>query len=138
MQHIEIGVSFDQSDVENIATDAGISEAAVLDAADGSEHLLREAAYYAALDQLRIVLMGEPEAKPPAPTRYALVRATAGSEDQLRAYLPDNYVIVGRTAIGGSNTVQYLITGRDVMGWTLDGYVLPRLASGMYYGEEIA
>jgi hypothetical protein len=46
--------------------------------------------------------------------------------------------VLGRTAIGASNVVQVLIGGRDESGWTLDGYVLPRLASGMYYGSEIA
>jgi hypothetical protein len=34
--------------------------------------------------------------------------------------------------------VQFLIAGRDVAGWTLDDYVIPRLASGMYYAEEVA
>lgn len=71
-------------------------------------------------------------------TRYALVSANAGSTDQIAAYLPDNYRVVGRTPIRGTNTVQILIAGSDVAGWTLDGYVLPRLASGMYYGDEVA
>lgn len=30
-----------------------------------------------------------------------------------------------------------IIKGKDVAGWTLDGYVLPRLASGLYFGEEL-
>jgi hypothetical protein len=51
--------------------------------------------------------------------------------------MPGNYAVLGRTPIGASNTVQVLIGGRDASGWTLDGYVLPRLASGMYYGTEI-
>lgn len=72
------------------------------------------------------------------PMRYAIVTADAGRGEQIRAYLPDNYRLVGRTPIGGSNRVRFLIAGRDLMGWTLDDYVLPRLASGMYYGEEVA
>jgi hypothetical protein len=69
--------------------------------------------------------------------RYALVTAPAGQSEQLKAYMPGNYEIVGRTPIGASNTVQFLIVGRDVAGWTLDGYVIPRLASGMYFATEI-
>lgn len=72
------------------------------------------------------------------PVRYALVTAEAGKQSQLAAYMPENYEIVGRTAIGGTNTVKFLIAGRDSCGWTLDGYVIPRLASGMYFAEEIA
>ena len=29
------------------------------------------------------------------------------------------------------------IAGRDVAGWTLDAYVIPRLASGLYFATEI-
>ena len=30
-----------------------------------------------------------------------------------------------------------MIGGRDVAGWTLDAYVIPRLASGLYFATEI-
>jgi hypothetical protein len=30
-----------------------------------------------------------------------------------------------------------IIAGTDYAGWTLDGYVLPRLASGLMFGEEV-
>lgn len=46
-----------------------------------------------------------------------------GHTDDVQALTPDNYAVVhtpGKTWIVGS----------DVMGWTLDGYVIPRLASG--------
>jgi hypothetical protein len=72
------------------------------------------------------------------PIRYALVRAAAGRADEIRAYLPDNYELIGRTPIRGTNNVDHLIVGRDVAGWTLDDYVIPRLASGLYYCEEVA
>ena len=52
-------------------------------------------------------------------------------QDIVARYLPDNYVAVeddGRT----------LIIGRDVMGWTLDDYVIPRLASGLHTAVEIS
>jgi hypothetical protein len=47
------------------------------------------------------------------------------------AYLPGNYRILG-TGDG-----QTMIAGRDQAGWTLEGYLIPRLASGLYFGTEI-
>lgn len=61
--------------------------------------------------------------------RFAKV--TCDSAKALWAYLPDNYVI-----LSGVDPV-YLIGGVDVAGWTLDDYVLPRLASGLYSGHEL-
>ena len=62
-----------------------------------------------------------------------------GDPDQLErvlAYLPDNYtarwLFDGRAPHGWSIT----IVGTDKAGWTLDGYVLPRLASGLMFAEE--
>lgn len=45
-------------------------------------------------------------------------------------YLPSNYRVVSTT----DTTVT--IEGEDRAGWTLDGYVIPRLASGMYRCQE--
>lgn len=72
------------------------------------------------------------------PVRYALIQGPPDSASAIRAYLPENYELVGRTPIRASNKVQFLLVGRDVAGWTLDDYVLPRLASGLYFGEEVA
>ena len=56
-----------------------------------------------------------------------------GSEpDAVRPYLPSNYS--ARPLIGGGS----IIEGEDVAGWTLDGYVIPRLASGLHFAEEIS
>lgn len=74
----------------------------------------------------------------PKPMRYALVTVDVGKVEQIKAYMPGNYEVVGRTPIGASNTVKVLIAGRDRAGWTLHEYVIPRLASGMYWAEEIA
>jgi hypothetical protein len=71
------------------------------------------------------------------PMRYAIVHEDAGKGEQITRYLPDNYTLIGRSPIMASNRVEFLIAGRDHAGWTLDGYVLPRLASGLYYGHEI-
>jgi hypothetical protein len=59
-----------------------------------------------------------------------------GSSDKwsppVAAYLPDNYKVVGTLEGGG-----FVVEGEDVAGWTLDDYVIPRLASGgMYVSRE--
>jgi hypothetical protein len=61
-------------------------------------------------------------------TRYALVASDAPA---IAAYLPGNYRILG---MGERQTV---IAGRDHAGWTLEGYVIPRLGSGLYFATEI-
>jgi hypothetical protein len=74
--------------------------------------------------------------------RYAEVRG-AGATRTLRAYLPGNYrVIAGpmeTPAYDGAaySTATWVIGGRDAAGWTLDGYVIPRLASGIITASEI-
>jgi hypothetical protein len=64
-------------------------------------------------------------------TRYALVPAWSGELEPLARYLPGNYRVEARTSFG------VVISGRDSAGWTLHGYVLPRLASGLIAVEEI-
>jgi hypothetical protein len=45
-------------------------------------------------------------------------------------YLPDNYKVVG-------NDDEWIyIEGEDFAGWTLEDYVIPRLASGLIWAEE--
>ena len=68
-------------------------------------------------------------------TRLALI---TGDADRIKAYLPSNYYLSarrGHAAIGGPG--QVLIEGNDSQGWTLEGYVLPRLASGLLFGYEV-
>lgn len=69
-------------------------------------------------------------------TRYALIRSGALA---IADYLPSNYEVIHRDIPAGvsENRGQTVIAGRDRAGWTLDGYVLPRLATGMYFGDEI-
>ncbi len=49
----------------------------------------------------------------------------------IAAYLPSRYKVVevkdGKT----------FISGEDFHGWTLEGYVIPRLGSGMFFCEEV-
>jgi hypothetical protein len=53
--------------------------------------------------------------------------ATAGT---VAAYLPGNYSVTG----GRDGAV--IVEGEDHAGWTAEGYVIPRLASGMMVGRE--
>ena len=62
--------------------------------------------------------------------RHAILRGRHNDLYSIRRYLPSNYM-------ADSDGVDVYVHGFDSMGWTLDAYVLPRLASGMYYGEEI-
>lgn len=66
-------------------------------------------------------------------TRYALVHPRHnGIDPELVArYLPSNYRVVWSGEEG------VVVAGRDDHGWTLHGYVIPRLGSGLFRAEEI-
>jgi hypothetical protein len=64
--------------------------------------------------------------------RYAII-AGARTRQELEAYLPENYSI----ALELEND-EYVIGGVDNAGWTLEAYVLPRLASGLIFGRELS
>jgi hypothetical protein len=70
--------------------------------------------------------------------RYAIVR-NADSAEQLAAYLPENYAILHELVEGtnGHERLVFVIAGEDVAGWTLDDYVIPRLASGLLWCTEV-
>lgn len=65
--------------------------------------------------------------------RFARVaRSNQGtSASTIKAYLPGNYTLVSE------RPDSFLIGGRDSHGWTLEDYVIPRLASGLYFAEEV-
>jgi len=68
------------------------------------------------------------------PLREAVIEKTRYSRatvDEVARYLPSGYTAVGEP----DGTIR--ITGRDHHGWTLDGYVIPRLQSGMIYAHEV-
>jgi hypothetical protein len=48
-------------------------------------------------------------------------------------YLPANYSVLRQDPDGQG----VLIVGEDDHGWTMDEYVLPRLASGLMPGKEV-
>jgi len=59
--------------------------------------------------------------------------AQTGKSKDVAQYLPKNFAVIGRT-LDNSGTV---IVGVDDHGWSLDQYVIPRLASGMIHCEEV-
>lgn len=63
--------------------------------------------------------------------RYATV-TNAPVQGGLYRYLPDNYTI-----LGDLNDGRLVIHGEDVAGWTLDDYVIPRLASWSMLATEV-
>jgi hypothetical protein len=67
--------------------------------------------------------------------RYAIVR-NARSRREVSAYLPEGYFVIGEGVSDGRTT--YIIAGYDSQGWTLDAYVIPRLASGLIAAEEVS
>lgn len=65
--------------------------------------------------------------------RYAVVSACPLTT---AAYLPRNYEVLCQVVMDVDRRAT-LIMGSDEAGWGLDTYVLPRLASGLYFGTEI-
>jgi hypothetical protein len=66
-----------------------------------------------------------------ADLRKATIAATERvTLDRIARYLPSNY-----SARQDGEVI--VIEGTDVAGWTMLGYVLPRLASGGYWAHEV-
>lgn len=59
--------------------------------------------------------------------------AATGKTKEVAQYLPNNFQVLGRT-LDNTGTI---IVGVDDHGWSLDQYVIPRLASGMIHCEEV-
>lgn len=79
-----------------------------------------------------------PNLRPHPDARYAQV-CGRGTVEQVERYLPDNYHLERSWPDDQKEgVVHVVIAGLDDAGWTLDGYVLPRLASGLWWGEEIS
>jgi hypothetical protein len=67
------------------------------------------------------------------PNKIRLARIFSANVEEIAQYLPKNYRVVTTDETTGST----IIAGTDDHGWTLEGYVLPRLGSGMLAGQEI-
>ena len=65
--------------------------------------------------------------------RFACVHGPCNPET-VRAYMPANYHVTVLRPGYANQTI--LISGEDRAGWTLDGYVIPRLASGLIFAAE--
>jgi hypothetical protein len=65
--------------------------------------------------------------------RLAAIKGNGVTLKRVDTYLPGNYTVLGWDDDGDS----VLIEGFDSAGWTLDDYVLPRLASGGMFGAEV-
>lgn len=74
--------------------------------------------------------------------RVALIEVRGGpgfATEELRrveAYLPRNFVAY-LTASDGQHSQTIRISGYDNAGWTLQDYVIPRLASGLIFATEV-
>lgn len=65
--------------------------------------------------------------------RYALVERSEAV--QVERYLPENYQVIGEVLERGHTAT--LIAGHDYAGFTLDDYIIPRLASGLRFCKEL-
>lgn len=67
-----------------------------------------------------------------SPTRFGRVaKGRMGpTRETVTRYLPENYHVFRE------DESYFYIEGLDYAGWTLDGYVIPRLGSGMYNCKE--
>lgn len=69
--------------------------------------------------------------------RYAIV-THARSRQEIEAYLPSNYTVAHeQESATFPGRLVFVIEGHDDAGWTLDRYVIPRLASGMILASEV-
>ena len=68
--------------------------------------------------------------------RFATIPAASTRTETVRAYLPQHYNVVGIEVATPQDPARIVIEGHDVAGWTLDGYVIPRLASGLIFATE--
>jgi hypothetical protein len=66
--------------------------------------------------------------------RAARVTSKNTTLAQVQQYLPSNY----HASTDPNDPSIIWISGRDSAGWTLDGYVIPRLASGLIFAEEVS
>lgn len=73
----------------------------------------------------------EPDSKPTR--RWAVVTGQATLE-QVQSLLPSNYEAHEEVA---ADKVDIFIVGCDQDGWTLDGYVIPRLGSALIPAREV-
>ena len=69
--------------------------------------------------------------------RYAVV--DTHSMTGVAPYLHPNYEVMGKRRVmpGPDEQMVVVIGGYDRAGWTLDGYYIPRLGSGLFRAKEV-
>jgi hypothetical protein len=78
----------------------------------------------------------------PENPRYLVVHCPWKDRETIARYLPANYKVIyiepsTRPDGGWSDMANVLVEGKDVAGWTLKDYVIPRLGSGLFGSREI-
>lgn len=68
--------------------------------------------------------------------KYAIVKGTGVSCELVAQYLPSNYEVLGM-APWDDRGRGVLIGGTDSQGWTMDDYIVPRLASGLLFATVL-
>ena len=69
-------------------------------------------------------------------TRTALVTGHGITPARVKAFLPSNYRVADFDVVGRDGD-SVIIEGVDVAGWTMDDYIIPRLASGLLWATEV-
>ena len=70
-------------------------------------------------------------------TKYAIVTPRArNTVGIISNYMPGNYQAIQLQDVNGEDG-DILIYGEDFQGWTMQDYVLPRLASGLIAAREL-
>lgn len=85
--------------------------------------------------------MMNPENRPLRLAHVTIRRSRFETLEQLQShlerYLPENYQVATHLGQDLDGRDEFMISGHDVAGWTLDGYVIPRLASGLIFAHEV-
>jgi hypothetical protein len=102
----------------------------------GADHRPARDLYEAALEQSEPVVaeVDDFQVLRRVPLRKGRIARTKGGNpisETAAAYLPRNYQVTGE-----DDEFVYF-QGHDNAGWTLEDYVLPRLASGLIWAEEV-
>ena len=70
--------------------------------------------------------------------KYVLVNAASGTREEVAKYLPTNFRLIGITFPSDYYPEgEYIVVGKNVAGWTVNEYVIPRLGSGLIAAREV-
>jgi len=69
-------------------------------------------------------------------TRTAIVFGRDITAERVARFLPSNYAVVDADVVGREGD-SVIVSGTDNAGWTMDAYVIPRLATGLLWAQEV-